>query len=96
MLSTVSVTFEGTADSELTEMLALDASSTAKGVAVGLELVDGTPLAINKPSPFSQISFGSNTLSFNAYIKTQPSRLTNKTLVAGEFTAVSTFVLLYQ
>lgn len=96
VLSSVSVTFQGTADSVLTNMLALEASSTAKGVAIGLELADGTPLAINKASPYTQLTTGSNTLSFNAFVQAQPQMVSNKSLTEGEFTAISTFVLAYQ
>lgn len=96
ILSSVSVTLQGTADSELTTMLALDASSTAKGVAIGLELADGTPLAINKASPYSQLASGNNTLTFNAFVQAQPTIISGKSLTVGQFTAISTFVLTYQ
>ncbi|EOI3503829.1 fimbrial protein [Cronobacter dublinensis] len=96
VLSTVSVTFEGTADSELTTMLATDPLSAAKGVAIGFELTDGTALAINHPSPYMELASGNNTLTFNAFVQAQPTVIANKTLVAGNFTAISTFVLAYQ
>lgn len=96
ILSTVSVTFQGTADTELTALLAPDASSTAKGVAIGLELTDGTPLTINKASPYTQLSGGANTLTFNAYVQARPTVIANKTLAAGDFTATANFVLAYQ
>lgn len=96
VLSTVSVTFQGTADTELTDMLALDASSTAKGVAIGLELADGTPLLINKASPYTQLSSGNNMLKFNAFVQAQPTIITNKSLVSGDFMATANFVLGYQ
>lgn len=96
IMSTVSVIFQGTADEELTDMLALDVSSAAKGLAIGLELEDGTPLAINKASPYTQLTHGTNILTFNAYVQVQPTVLTNKKLTAGNFNANSTFVLSYQ
>ena len=96
ILSTVSVTFQGTADTELTEMLALDAASTAKGVAVGLELADGKPLAINKASPYSQLTSGDNKLTFNAFIEAKQAKIADKSLMAGDFTATANFVLSYQ
>ncbi|WP_426712641.1 fimbrial protein [Cronobacter muytjensii] len=96
LMNTVSVTFQGTADTELTELLAPDAASTAKGVAIGLTLADGTPLAINKASPYTQLSSGNNTLTFNAYIQARPTVITNKSLTAGDFTATANFVLAYQ
>lgn len=96
ILSTVSVTFQGTADTVLTDMLALDASSTAKGVAIGLELADGTPLAINKSSPYIQLTKGNNTLTYKAFIQAQPIVIAEKKLTAGDFTATANFVLGYQ
>ncbi|WP_254877505.1 fimbrial protein [Cronobacter muytjensii] len=96
MTSTVSVTFQGTADTELTELLALDVSSAAKGLEIGMELEDGTPLAINKASPYTQLTHGTNILTFNAYVQVQPTVLTNKQLTAGDFNTRSTFVLSFQ
>lgn len=96
ILNTVSVTFQGAADTELTNMLALDDSSTSKGVAIGLELADGTPLAINKSSPYTQLTTGNNTLTFNAFAQAKPSVVTRKSLTEGEFTATASFVLTYQ
>ncbi|EOI5727638.1 fimbrial protein [Cronobacter malonaticus] len=92
----VSVTFEGTEDSELTNMLALDTTSTAKGAVIGLELADGTPLAINKAAPFQQLEQGNNNMTFNAYIQAQPMAIATKSLVAGEFTATANFLLAYE
>lgn len=96
LMSTVSVKFQGTADTELTDLLALDASSTAKGVAIGIELEDGTLLPLNKTGPYNQLSSGENTLKFNAFVQAQPTVIANKSLKAGEFKAISTFILSYQ
>lgn len=96
LMKTVSVTFSGTPDDELNTMLALDPSSTAKGVAIGLEMPDASPLAINKTTPWQQLTAGNNTLTFNAYVVAEPSALSSKTITAGDFTAISSFVLNYQ
>ncbi|HAS1758130.1 TPA: type 1 fimbrial protein, partial [Enterobacter asburiae] len=64
ILKTVSVTFKGTTDDELTDMLTLDTSSSAKGIAIGLELNDGVLLAVNKSSPATQLVSGKNSLTF--------------------------------
>ncbi|EOC1341027.1 fimbrial protein [Cronobacter dublinensis] len=93
---TINVTFEGTADSELTNMLALDAGSTAKGIAIGLESVDGKLLPINKATSYMQLTEGDNPLTFNAFIQMAPSATSSNNLTAGEFSATSTFVLAYQ
>ncbi|WP_166490844.1 fimbrial protein [Cronobacter turicensis] len=96
LMSTVSITFQGTADEELADMLQLDASSSAKGIAIGLELADGTPLALNKASPWTQLNAGNNILTFNAFVQAQPTSILNNTLMAGDFTAISSFVISYQ
>lgn len=96
LMKTVSVTFSGTADDELTTLLALDPSSTAKGVAVGLELPDGSPLAINKAAPYQQLVSGNNALTFNAYVQALPVYIANSNIVLGNFTVISSFVLNYQ
>lgn len=96
IMDSVSVMFQGNADSELPDMLAIDTTGSAKGVAIGLELEDGTPLAINKSSPSRQINSGSNVLGFNAYVSLLPTAKAGNTLVAGNFSAVTNFVLQYQ
>ncbi|EKM6455979.1 fimbrial protein [Cronobacter dublinensis] len=96
ILNTVSVTFQGMADNELTTMLALDASSVAMGVVIGLEQADGKPMIINKPGPLLHLTPGNNTLNFNSFVQVKPSVLETKSLKMGEFTAVTTFVLAYQ
>lgn len=96
VMKTVSVTFKGTADNELTDMLALDPSASAKGIAIGLEVNEGTPLAINKASPFSVLSDGNNSLTFGAYIQAKPTMIASNGLTPGNFSAISTFMLNYQ
>lgn len=96
VLSTVSVTFDAQADTELTDLIALDAVSTAKGVAIGIELADGRSLPVNKASPYTQLTEGNNELRFGAYVQARPTIIASKGLVAGEFTATATFILEYQ
>ncbi|MEX7606156.1 fimbrial protein [Enterobacter asburiae] len=96
LMSLVSVTFEGTPDDQLSTLLALDPSSTAKGVAIGLEQSDGTSLDINKNGQFQQLTQGENTLKFLAYVQIKPDALTNKSVSAGDFSAIATFKLNYQ
>lgn len=96
LMATVNVTFQGTADNELTQQLALEASSTAKGVAIGLEQENGAALAINKASSYQQLSSGTNSLTFNAYVQAKPVALAQQQISPGNFTAITTFVLGYQ
>jgi len=96
LMKSVSVTFEGTVDSELKDMLALDPSSSAKGVALGLELEDGTALAINKQSSLQDLMPGQNTLSFKAYLQATPSMISTKQITVGNFESTARFILNYQ
>lgn len=96
LMNTVSVTFNGSPDDELPTYLALESTSTAKGVAIGLEMADGTPLDINKAAPSLPLTAGDNTLTFNAFVQAKPNALSQETITAGDFTAISTFVLGYQ
>ncbi|ELY3771524.1 type 1 fimbrial protein [Cronobacter dublinensis] len=96
ILNTVSITFQGTADTELTDLMAVDASSTAKGIAIGIEREDGTLLPINKASPEMPLITGETTLNFKAFVQIQPTVLANKSLNEGTFNAISTFILGYQ
>lgn len=76
------MTFSGTADSELPDLLALD-SGTARGVAIGLEQADGTALALNTPLPAYQLMAGDNTLTFAGYVQGKPSALQGHSIVRG-------------
>ncbi|WP_336219254.1 fimbrial protein [Citrobacter amalonaticus] len=96
VMKTVSVTFEGSADDELVDMLALDPASSAKGVAIGLEDSKGTPIALNKPGDVYYLDHGSNALKFNAYVQASSIAISKNEIVAGDFSAISTFVLNYQ
>lgn len=96
LYKTVGVTFQGNEDVELPGMLMLDPSSTAQGVVIGITLQDGTPLPVNKSSPYLSLMAGNNVLSFMAYVKVKPSVLLQKNLQKGDFQAVATFILDYQ
>ena len=96
LYNTLSVTFQGPPDSEDPGILALDPTSTAKGVAIGFALQDGSPLSVNKPAPYQTIAQGNNTLAFSAFVQAEPSAVLNKTLVVGDFKAIATFILSYQ
>lgn len=96
LMGAVNVTFEGSPDSELTDLLAIDTGSSAQGIAIGIELADGTLLPINTTSPAQPLVSGSNSLSFNAFVQIQPTVLANKSLKNGDFTAITTFVVGYQ
>lgn len=93
---TVKMTFSGTESLALKGLLALDGSSEAKGVAIGLETQDGQALALNQQSRGHEITDGNNTLTLQAYVKGEPEAIKNKAIERGMFTAVATFSLEYE
>jgi len=92
--TTVSLTFSGTADSELTDMLAV--TGTASGIAIGLETLDGTALAFNSATPTFSLSAGTTNLTLKGYVRGKPTAIQNHAIVKGEFNATANFTLNYE
>lgn len=91
----VKVTFQGNENTALPGMLKLDAGSMAKGVAVGLENQDGSPLKLNVASPTIALQAGDMALGFQAFVQGEPDALINRRIGHGQFTATTTFILDY-
>lgn len=88
----VRVTLTGTEDSEQPGFLALDASSAAQGVGIGMEKNDGTAVPINNTSGATFVlSNGNNNLNFNAWLQAKSGR----EVTMGEFTASLTATFEY-
>ncbi|MEM6160437.1 fimbrial protein [Erwinia sp. P6884] len=92
--NTVSLTFSGTADSELTDMLAVTGS--ASGIAIGLETTSGTALPFNQATPVMTLTSGTTELIFNGYVQGTPTAIRNHSIVRGAFNAVANFTLNYE
>lgn len=93
---TVSVTFLGTESVELTGLLAVNSSSEAKGIAIGLETTEARPLALNKQSDKFALQKGNSRIALKAYIQGEPTSIENKSITRGPFSAVATFRLEYE
>lgn len=91
---TVTVTFTGTEDSELTGKLAVN--NGANGVAIALLDEKGTDLNLGIPTSTSNLSNGSNTLKFSAYVQGRPSAIKSKSITEGSFSSVANFIISYQ
>jgi len=91
----VTTTFSGNESLELPGLLALDAGSSASGVAIGLETPENTPLPLNTATDKQVLSDGSNRIELKAYVKGEPKALADQSIMAGTFSAVSTFTLNY-
>lgn len=91
----VTTTFSGSESIALPGLLALDAGSVATGVAIGLETPENTPLPLNTATDKQALNDGSNLIEFKAYVQGEPEALADQSIMAGAFSAVSTFTLSY-
>lgn len=88
----VQVTLTGTEDSEQPGFLALDTTSTAQGVGIGMETTDGVRVAINNPTGAKfTLSDGSNDIHFRAWLQAKSGR----DVTLGDFTASLTATFEY-
>ncbi|ENR5685075.1 TPA: fimbrial protein [Escherichia coli] len=88
----VKVTLTGTEDSEQAGYLALDTSSAAQGVGIGMEKTDGTWGAINNTAGTTfTLNNGDNNINFNAWLQAKSGR----EVTLGEFTATMTATFEY-
>ncbi|CAM3997242.1 fimbrial protein [Serratia silvae] len=92
----VKVTFLGTESSALSGLLAVDASSQAQGIAIGLETLAAEPLPFNKASGKYPLQAGSNVIVMKAYIQGEPKAIAEKTIKRGSFSGTATFKLEYE
>ncbi|WP_252409090.1 fimbrial protein [Escherichia coli] len=91
-LFSVRVTLAGTEDSELPGFLAIDASSSASGVGIGIETAAGAAVPINDTTGVTfPLNQGSNTLNFNAWLQTKSGR----DVTPGDFSATATATFEY-
>lgn len=93
---TVRVTFTGTENSALPGLLAIDGSSEAMGIAIGLETAQAKPLPLNKASDKLLLQEGSNIIALKAYVQGEPDAIRNHSIERGPFSAVATFNLEYE
>ncbi|OTA21462.1 Fimbrial adaptor, MrxG [Xenorhabdus beddingii] len=90
------IKFSGQTSRELPELLALGPGSRARGIAIGMEKVDGTPMPFNKTSEFPLLADRrNNMITFQAYVQAEPSALRQHKMGSGEFSAIATFEVNY-
>ncbi|EPL8003166.1 fimbrial protein [Klebsiella aerogenes] len=93
----ISVTFSGREDAELADHLALDSSEQgASGIGIGMSEEDGTAIRLDESTSVKEITEGSMTLNFLAWVAAEPSAIKNQTLEYGPFSASGTWTLNYQ
>lgn len=92
----VAMTFRGTENTALPGLLAIDAGSQARGIAIGLETTEGKALALNVTSGQYPLQAGSNVLALKAFVQGEPEALTSRSIERGAFSATATFMLAYE
>lgn len=92
----VKVTFTGTESGELPGLLAVNDAKGSRGIAVGLEDIRGTAFVVNKSGPLQKLTTGENVVALRAYVQGEPTALSGKTLVPGDFSVTATFALEYE
>ncbi|HGM5492525.1 TPA: fimbrial protein [Serratia fonticola] len=94
--TTVQITLSGDENPALPGLLALDASSQASGIAIGIESIEGKAMRLNQPGEQRYpLSAGDNYLRMQAYVQAEPEAMINKTINRGPFRATMTFALSY-
>lgn len=93
---TVAITLLGTESLALPGLLAISAGSQAKGIAIGLETLEGKALPMNKTGGKYDLQGGGNILALQAYVRGEPQAIESKKIVRGGFGAVATFRLEYE
>ncbi|QLN19918.1 fimbrial protein [Escherichia coli] len=88
----VKVTLTGTEDSGQPGFLALDNTSIAQGVGIGMEMTDGVRVPINDPTGARfTLSDGNNDINFRAWLQAKSGR----DVTIGDFTASLTATFEY-
>lgn len=93
---TVTITFSGKESSELVGYLSLNAESSAKGIAIGMETLTGLPVHFNKMTPIFPLETGKTLITLRAFIQGEPGAIRERTISNGYFNAIATFSLNYQ
>lgn len=97
LASTVSLSFLGSESIGLPGKLALDASSQAFGIAIGIEDQNGKELILNQGSSSRyRLQSGDNRIALRAWVEAEPDALNNRSIVRGSFSATVTFKLNYE
>lgn len=93
---TLKVTFIGPENPAMKGLLAVDSSSSAGGIAIGLETKEGKSLALNKGSYVHALQAGDTVVALKAYVQAEPDAIMNRSIKRGAFSATATFSLEYE
>lgn len=94
--TTVQVTLSGDENPRLPGLVALDATSEASGIGIGIETDEGKAVPLNRPGERRySLTAGDNYLRMQAYVQGEPQAIANHTINRGPFKATVTFALSY-
>ena len=96
VFNAVTVTFDGTENTNLPEHLAINIKSDASGIGVGLLDYNDTPIKLNTPSLAQNLTDNNTELKFKAYVEAEPDALSNETITYGNFYSTAYYTLSYQ
>lgn len=92
----VTLTFNGVEDLEQPGLLAFDASSTASGVALGIETLEHVLLPINQPLSKIELEPGNNQIDLMIYISASLDAIKEKKILPGSLSGLMSFGLEYE
>lgn len=98
VFNTVTVTFSGDENSNMTDRLAIKAVTpgNAGGIGIGLLESDETPIKLDVPTSATAITDTALQLNFLAFVEGEPDAISGGTLTTGPFTATANYTLNYQ
>lgn len=91
----VTILFGGAENTKLPGLFALDGSSGATGIGLGIETANNKPLPVNTVSDKQVLSTGSNVVELKAYVQGEPDAIRDQSIGHGSYTVTSTFTLDY-
>lgn len=94
--TTVRMTFLGTESTALPGLLAPDAGSSVRGIAIGIETPEAKTIRINKASDKFALRSGDNHIPFRAWVQGEPQAVSHKKITPGAFSATATLALEYE
>ncbi|MDK7100079.1 fimbrial protein [Klebsiella aerogenes] len=92
----VSISFEGVESLSLPGLLSIDSGSSASGIAIGIETMEGKQVLINHDKTSFALQEGESNIDLKAYIQGEPDALINMNVAPGFFYATAIFKLVYE
>lgn len=89
------ISFSGNENLKLPGLIAINTSSQASGIGIGLEN-EGKPVQLNSSGKDFKLNYGKNYIVFKAYLQGEREALADHLIKMGRFDAVVTFRIEYE